>query len=98
MRYKIKVIADDDKTDKTNYTVDIKNFSYPNVKAVAEKIIVSIEENIHPIMIEIMDNDGINSYSLYFTRKLAKALLRKLIPCDKSGIELLIIKGVDWDG
>jgi len=102
MEYKIRIIDDDENPNEPIYEVNIHHVNYPNMKSSIEKMQVMLEENIHPIkMIWAAENKlwGFPKefYMLYFTRKLAKAWLRKHIPCSKEDVDLHF-RGVEYKG
>lgn len=96
MEYDLRVLGDDEK-NWYEYNATFSGLKYPDMKALVEKLTVSLEENIHPITLELSDNNHrYDSYRLYFTRKLAKEWLHKLTPCSKFGGELKF-RAVDWN-
>lgn len=97
MEYNLRVLANDEKTNQYEYTASFGGIKYPDMKSMIEKLTVYLEENMHPIILELCDNNNrYNSYRLYFTRKVAKEWLHKYSPCGKTDT-ILKFRAVDWN-
>lgn len=93
----LRVLDDDEDPAYYTYNIIFHNVNYPNLRAIAEQLQVYLEERISPIKIAFSGTSDsyYDTFMLYFTRKQAKKLLRKILPCPKEGMELYF-RGIDF--